>query len=725
MATHDYNLANQSGASFRSDLNDALQAVLTNNSSASSPSTTAAYMFWADTNTGILKIRNSSNDAWVELLQLDGTLTLEDGSASAVALGFRDELNTGIFSSGANNFDISIAGTTRLNISATGLNVTGTVTDDGATHDGDVTFTGASANVVFDKSDNALEFADNAKATFGADSDLTISHDGSNSIINDNGTGELQLQRAGNTILTLDANGITVTDPDGDGTVSIKGFEGQSAKLELIADEGDDNGDTWTIKSIASDNDLAIQNNTSGSNATLWEISTAGDVTQTGHLSIPDSKEIRVGSSNDLKISHDGSNSIINDAGTGELLLQRSGDTVLSLDGTGISVQDLSADARVAITAFEGSDAKLQLIADEGDDNGDKWEFTSIASSNDLALRNDTSGSLSQLWKIGTDGVVRQTAKLEIIAGASSMIHLGESSGDFSYRLRANVSSSANGGFLIEDGNGSADLYKVVSGSSGSHNFFINGTQEVIINSGGRIGVGTTTPSAQVEVINGSNGRSYTVISSTELVVERNGDTNLAILGTSAGNCRIHFGDEDDENAGNVDYDHAQNDFTFFLNGVGHYEMDTGAFHPTADNADDLGRSSNRFDDVRATNGSIVTSDRNEKNTIVASDLGLDFVNKLTPVSYKFNNKTRTHYGLIAQDIETLLGTIGKSATDFAGFCKDEITIKTEFDEYGTPIEVPLETPFDRYSLRYTEFIAPIIKAIQELSAKVTALEGS
>ena len=128
MATHDYNLANQSGASFRSDLNDALQAVLTNNSSASAPSTTAAYMFWADTNTGILKIRNSANDGWVELLQLDGTLTLEDGSASAVALGFRDELNTGIFSSGSNNFDVSIAGTTRLNISATGLNVTGGIT---------------------------------------------------------------------------------------------------------------------------------------------------------------------------------------------------------------------------------------------------------------------------------------------------------------------------------------------------------------------------------------------------------------------------------------------------------------------------------------------------------------------------------------------------------------------------------------------------------------------
>ena len=210
MATHDYNLANQSGASFRSDLNDALQAVLTNNSSASSPSTTAAYMFWADTNTGILKIRNSSNDAWVELLQLDGTLTLEDGSASAVALGFRDELNTGIFSSGANNFDVSIAGTTRLNISASGINITGTVTDDGATHDGDVLFTGAAANILFDKSEDALRFNDNAKAVFGTNGDLKIFHDGGNSIINDGGTGDLLLQLGSSTKFSLNSSGAEV-----------------------------------------------------------------------------------------------------------------------------------------------------------------------------------------------------------------------------------------------------------------------------------------------------------------------------------------------------------------------------------------------------------------------------------------------------------------------------------------------------------------------------------
>ncbi len=117
MATHDYVIDNSTGANVRADINSVLQAILTNNSSSSAPSTTAAYMWWADTTTGILKIRNSANDGWVELLQLDGTLTLEDGSASTPALAFRDDLDTGIFSSAANNINFATGGVERLELS--------------------------------------------------------------------------------------------------------------------------------------------------------------------------------------------------------------------------------------------------------------------------------------------------------------------------------------------------------------------------------------------------------------------------------------------------------------------------------------------------------------------------------------------------------------------------------------------------------------------------------
>ena len=65
MATHDYVIANGTGAAVRSDLNDALAAVVSNNSDTTEPTTTYAYMWWADTTNGLLKIRDAANTAWV------------------------------------------------------------------------------------------------------------------------------------------------------------------------------------------------------------------------------------------------------------------------------------------------------------------------------------------------------------------------------------------------------------------------------------------------------------------------------------------------------------------------------------------------------------------------------------------------------------------------------------------------------------------------------------
>ena len=73
MATHDYIIANGTGAAVRSDLNDALAAIVSNNSSASAPATTYAYQWWADTTTGLLKIRDAANNAWVTVGTLAST----------------------------------------------------------------------------------------------------------------------------------------------------------------------------------------------------------------------------------------------------------------------------------------------------------------------------------------------------------------------------------------------------------------------------------------------------------------------------------------------------------------------------------------------------------------------------------------------------------------------------------------------------------------------------
>ena len=70
MAEHDYVIANQNGANTRSDLNNALAAIVSNNSKASAPTTTYAYMWWADTANDILKQRNGADSAWISILTL-------------------------------------------------------------------------------------------------------------------------------------------------------------------------------------------------------------------------------------------------------------------------------------------------------------------------------------------------------------------------------------------------------------------------------------------------------------------------------------------------------------------------------------------------------------------------------------------------------------------------------------------------------------------------------
>lgn len=70
--THDYVIANGTGSSVRSDINDALAAVVSQNSSSTAPATTYAYMIWVDTTTNIVKMRNGANSAWIELFETDG-----------------------------------------------------------------------------------------------------------------------------------------------------------------------------------------------------------------------------------------------------------------------------------------------------------------------------------------------------------------------------------------------------------------------------------------------------------------------------------------------------------------------------------------------------------------------------------------------------------------------------------------------------------------------------
>ncbi len=92
MSQTDGIIANASGAAVRQDLNNALQALLSNSSGATAPATTYAFQFWADTTAGQLKQRNSANDAWIVVAELDGieeNLVLRNKTTSENGLSLR------------------------------------------------------------------------------------------------------------------------------------------------------------------------------------------------------------------------------------------------------------------------------------------------------------------------------------------------------------------------------------------------------------------------------------------------------------------------------------------------------------------------------------------------------------------------------------------------------------------------------------------------------------
>ena len=137
----DYNIANASGASVRSDLNAVFDAIKTLNSGGSDPSNTEAFMPYVDTaDSNNLKIRNAANNGFTTVGSVDsanlgllpragGTMTgqlLGDDSSGAgsPAYAFDNDTDTGMFRSGANVIGFSTSGITRVSISDAGLDMT-------------------------------------------------------------------------------------------------------------------------------------------------------------------------------------------------------------------------------------------------------------------------------------------------------------------------------------------------------------------------------------------------------------------------------------------------------------------------------------------------------------------------------------------------------------------------------------------------------------------------
>lgn len=127
---------------------------------------------------------------------------------------------------------------------------------------------------------------------------------------------------------------------------------------------------------------------------------------------------------------------------------------------------------------------------------------------------------------------------------------------------------------------------------------------------------------------------------------------------------------------------------------------------PASNGDTDCGSASYKWRNLYCKNGTIQTSDRNEKMNI--ADMSEQYANAIiddaVPKTYMMlnNESGRTHAGMIAQDLEEQLLKNGMSSKDFAGFIK----YKKE-DNEGVP------TNEYGYGIRYEEYIAPLIKYSQ------------
>jgi hypothetical protein len=201
-----------------------------------------------------------------------------DGSATAPSFTFQDDQDTGWFRSGSGAVGFSANGVNTIGFDGNGLTVTG-----------DATFAGdSSKNLFWDKSDGQLEFADNAKAVFGTGSDLQIYHNGSSSYLT-NSTGNLILESDSYIWLGSKTSSETY----------IKGIKDGAVELYY-------------------DNSLRFQTDVNGCTV------------HSTRLQFMDNTKAQFGTGGDFQIFHDGSNSFVQDVGTGNLYLRGTNKVIIN-----------------------------------------------------------------------------------------------------------------------------------------------------------------------------------------------------------------------------------------------------------------------------------------------------------------------------------------------------------------------------------------------------------
>jgi hypothetical protein len=528
--------------------------------------------------------------------------------------------------------------------------------------------------------DGNLSFRDNDKVIFGAGSDLQIYHDGANSYITEGGVGDLRLGAANirigdntsgasyiyatqNAEVTLYHNNspklaTTSTGVDITGTLTSDGLT-----VDGTATIRDDAATTSYYSTDVASNVVTHTSNGTGAFAQeVWKLNDGGTpsermrLTTTG-LGIGTSSpsvplHIDMGADNNalyIQSSDQFANiGLIDGIGSGKIIMD-SGALTFTTGGN-------------ATTSFTGSAERMRI-----DSSGNVGIGTS-SPARPFSVT-DTTGD-------GTGGMILAsylpTLEMDDISGGGTSFILQHDTTNtiFKHDTTERMRLDASGNLLVGKTSASTSTVGVEALSNGEMNATVNGGRVISLDRLGSDGdiIRLRKSSTTVGMIGSIGGvLSYIVLDPRTNGIGIRGTNSKAILATG----------------------------------------NTGS---AVDNYADLGAPAFRFDDIYATNDAIQTSDRNEKQDIEElSDAEQRVAVAAKGLLRKFRwkdavaekgDEARTHFGIIAQDLQAAFAAEGLDAGDYAMFISSTWTDEETGEERT------------RMGVRYSELLAFIIGAL-------------